>query len=410
MKFELMKVLRKTGSRIALGILAGVLLLACYLTADVYWVNEQGIREYGHGAVMNMRSAQKAWAGTLDEEKLKQALAEIQRIAASPEANSKDITQKEIAYSWGQGVAPIRNLLNFSFAPDFSSYDYYRAEGIRTDELEAFYSNRTRLLKTWLNDPKSSGYDRFSPGEKAYLIRQYEALETPFSYDYMAGWVRMSENATLLITLCAVILGYLTAGIFADEFRWHTDALLFTTARGRTFAVWEKLKAGLLLVTVVYWACISLYTAFTLFYFGLDGAFCPVQADFTGWKCLYPLTNLQRYGLIVVLGYVGNLFFMLLILWIAAKTKSAVVAVTAPFLAIFLPAILENLNARWVAKLLALLPDRLLRIGEAMCYFDLLEIGGKVIGAIPVIAGLYGVLTILLIPICCRQFSRTQVV
>ena len=45
-----------------------------------------------------------------------------------------------------------------------------------------------------------------------------------------------------------------------------------------------------------------------------------------------------------------------------------------------------------------------------MSYFDLLEIGGKVIGAIPAIAVLYAVLTILLIPICYQQFSRTQVV
>ena len=75
-----------------------------------------------------------------------------------------------------------------------------------------------------------------------------------------------------------------------------------------------------------------------------------------------------------------------------------------------MPSIVENLDSSLIGKILSLMPERLLRIGQVMSYFDLLEIGGKVIGAIPAIAVLYAVLTILLIPICYQQFSRTQVV
>lgn len=409
MKFELIKVLRKTSSKIAILILAAVLLLACYLTADVFWVNEQGTQEYGHAAVMKLRDAQKKWAGPLDEEKLQKVLAEIHRIASTPEAKSKDMVQNDIAFSWGQGTKEIRHLLNFSFSSDFSSYDYYRAESIRPEELGNFYSNRTRLLKQWLNDSKEAGFDRFSSAEKDYLIRQYESLKTPLFYDYMLGWTQMTENSTMIITLCAVILGYLVSGIFADEFFWHTDALLFTTAQGRNTAVRNKIKAGILLITVGYWVCISAYTVFALAFFGIDGANCCVQADFTGWKCIYHLTNIQRYSLIVLLGYIGNLFFALLIMWISAKTKSAVFAVTTPFIVIFMPSILENLDVPWVARLLAVLPDRLLRGDVSIAYFDLLNIGGKVMGAIPVIAVLYAVLTLLLISMNYQQFSKTQV-
>lgn len=409
-RFELTKILRKTSSKIALLILVGVLILSCYLTADVSWVNEQGTKEYGHAAAMKLRSAKKEWAGLLDAEKLNQVLTEIHRIHSTPEAQSKDVTMNDIAYSWGQGVGDIRNLMNFSFASDFSSYDYYRAESIRADQLNNFYNNRTRLLTNWLNDKTGAAYERFSTAEKDFLIRQYEAMETPLEYDYMLGWKQLTEKSPLLIALCAIVLGYMVSGIFADEFRWHTDALLFTTVRGRTSAVWNKIKTGLLLVTAVYWICILSFTVFTLVFYGVDGANCYVQADFTGWKCFYNLTNLQRYGLIVLLGYVGNLFFALLTMWISAKSKSAVFAVTVPFILIFMPSILENLNSLFITKLLSILPDRLLRIGETLSYFDLLEIGGKVVGAIPAIAVLYAVLTILLIPICYRQFSKTQVI
>lgn len=410
MRFELIKVLRKTSSKIALLVMCGVLVLSCYLTTDVYWVNEHGTSEYGHAAAMKLRSAQKAWAGPLDEEKLSQVLTELQRIAATPEARSNDVTQNDIAYGWGQGIGGIRNLLNFSFAYDFSSYDYYRAESIRADQLSNFYSNRIRLLKNWLNDKTGPAYERFSAAEKEFLIQQYEAMETPLAYDYMQGWMQLTDHSPMLIALCAIVLGYMVSGIFADEFRWHSDALLFTTYRGRASAVWDKIKAGLLLVSVVYWVGISLYTLFTLIYFGADGSDCFIQINITGWKSFYNITNLQRYGLMILLGYIGNLFFALLTMWISAKMKSAVFAVTVPFILIFVPSILENLDSLLITKLTSILPDRLLRIGEVLRYFDLLEIGGKVIGAIPAIAVLYAVLTILLIPICYRQFSRTQVI
>lgn len=410
MRFELQKVLRKTSSKIALLILAGVLILSCYLTTDVYWLNEQGVKEYGRAAAMKLRDAEKEWAGPMDEEKLRQALAEIQRIARSPEAKSKDVLQNDIAYSRGQGVGRIRNLLNFSFASDFSSYDYYRAENIRAEELGNFYSNRTRLLKNWLNDPNGDACNRFSDAEKAFLVRQYEAMETPLQMDYMIGWRQLNQHVALLVALCAVILGYMVSGIFSDEFRWHADTILFSTARGRNLAVWNKIKAGLLLVTVVYWIGVSIFTIFTLAYYGADGAGCYIQADISGWKSFYNLTNLQRYGIMIGLGYVGNLFFALLTMWISAKTKSAVFAVTIPFILIFMPSILENLDSPIVNKLTSVMPDRLLRIGEALRYFDLLDFGGKVMGAIPAIAVLYAVLTILLIPICYRQFAKTQVV
>ena len=409
MKFELTKVLRKTGSKIAFLILGAVLILACYMNADVCHVNEQGISEYGHAAAMKLKKAKKEWAGTLDEEKLRKALSLILQNAKSPEAMSKDLTQQEIAYSREQGVGDIRSLLNFSFAVDFSTYDYYRAESINEEEIGNFYTNRILLLKNWMDDPASDVYERFTPAEKEYLIRQYQTLEVPFYYDYMAGWTGLAENSVLLITFCAIILGYLVSGIFSDEFRWHTDSLFFTTMRGRNSAVKDKIKAGLFLVTVLYWACFILYAGFTLLYLGADGANCPVQADFTGWKCFYHMTNLQKCSIIAVLGYVGNIFFALLVMWISAKTRSAVFAVTAPFIAIFMPSVLENLNAPWVTKLTSVLPDRLLRSGVATAYFDLFEFGGKVTGAVPVIAVLYALLSLLLIIICCRQFSKTQI-
>ena len=63
---------------------------------DVSFVNENGETKKGFAAVRHLRDAQKEWAGMLDEEKLRQVIEENNRINATPEANSNNLTDSEI--------------------------------------------------------------------------------------------------------------------------------------------------------------------------------------------------------------------------------------------------------------------------------------------------------------------------
>ena len=100
-----------------------------------------------------------------------------------------------------------------------------------------------------------------------------------------------------------------------------------------------------------------------------------------------------------------NAFLCMLI---SAKTKSAVLAVMLPFILIFLPSFLGNITSSVLNKSLSLLPDRLLMVGTAMGYFDLFTIGGKVIGSIPILFTLYGLLAAALPPVIYREYRRRQ--
>ena len=81
-RYELKKVFGSVGSKIALLLYAGVVVLSCWLTAtgvlnlEVKWVNEQGESEYGLSAIQKRRDAQKEWEGWLNEEKLNQVAQE----------------------------------------------------------------------------------------------------------------------------------------------------------------------------------------------------------------------------------------------------------------------------------------------------------------------------------------------
>ncbi len=405
MRYEVKKVFAKTGSKIALVLLLIVMGITCFFAMDVSYVDGEGNSQSGPAAVSKLRAARKEWAGYLDEEKIREVIAENRRIQSTPEALSQNVDKENIAYGWQQGINDIRDLLNCSYATGFREHDYYRADSLTEDEAASFYENRTKLLREWL---ESEAKDQYSGEEKAYLIRQYEKMETPLCYDYMTGWQQLFELSSTIIMLTMLILGYLVAGIFSNEFVWKADAVFFSSVYGRNKAVSSKIRAGFWIVTAVYFASFLLYTGVVLLYLGADGWNLPVQANWTAWKCFYNITNWQKYLFIAIGGYVGCLFISFLTMLISAKTRSTVLAVMTPVVLIFIPSFISNIDSPLVNKIIGLLPDQLLQVQMAVGYFNLYEIGGRVVGEVPFILVLYTVLTVVIVPVVYHVYRRLQ--
>lgn len=405
MRYEVKKVFAKTGSKIALVLLLIVMGITCFFAMDVSYVDGEGNSQSGPAAVSKLRAARKEWAGYLDEEKIREVIAENRRIQSTPEALSQNVDKENIAYGWQQGINDIRDLLNCSYATGFREHDYYRADSLTEDEAASFYENRTKLLREWL---ESEAKDQYSGEEKAYLIRQYEKMETPLYYDYMTGWQQLFELSSTIIMLTMLILGYLVAGIFSNEFVWKADAVFFSSVYGRNKAVSSKIRAGFWIVTAVYFASFLLYTGVVLLYLGADGWNLPVQANWTAWKCFYNITNWQKYLFIAIGGYVGCLFISFLTMLISAKTRSTVLAVMTPVVLIFIPSFISNIDSPLVNKIIGLLPDQLLQVQMAVGYFNLYEIGGRVVGEVPFILVLYTVLTVVIVPVVYHVYRRLQ--
>lgn len=412
-RYELKKMFGTFGGKIALFLYAAILLLSCWLAATgalnlgTEWVNEQGEQETGISAIRKMRSAQNEWEGYLDQETLTRVIQENARINATPEGQSKNVQQSNIAFGWKQGFIPIRELINHSYASGFRSYDYYRTDGISVIKEETFYANRISLLKDWLYDKSDVAYDLYSEAEKQYIISQYEELETPFYFDYHDGWYQLLENAGFIPSLGILILGFLLAGIFSNEFKWKADSIYFSTLLGRNKAISAKVKAGLILVTILYWTAMMIYSLFTLCYFGFEGAGCVIQLRV--WKSLYNITMWQAWILALVCGYIGNLFLATLTMFISAKSKSSVIAVTTPFVIMFIPSFLQGM-ADWLDVVVNMMPVSLLEFYQHLGTFNLTTIFGKVYRTIDLCIPLYTILTVLLVPVIYHNYRRKQIV
>lgn len=402
-KFEIKKVFLRRGNQIAVALLAVLLCVVCFFAGNISYVNESGETETGFGAVKKLREEQKEWAGFLDEVKIRKVIEENNKISQTPEAKSEDFQENDKAFHKKQGFQEIRNLLNYAYAEGFRDYNYFRADSLKPEDASKFYENRIVLLKEWLS---GEGKALFSETEKEYLIKKYESLQTPFFYDYVEGWKQLFLYFPTILMILMLVLGYLISGIFAREFQWKADSILFSSMYGKNKAVSAKVKACFYIVTGIYWCTVLLYTGAVLLYLGADGAFCPVQANSSGWKSFYEMTNMEKYILCAVGGYLGCLFISFLTMLVSGKTKSSVAAVVLPFVLLFLPSFLSNINHPAAAGILGLLPDRLLQLAQGTANFTLYEIGGKVLDGIFLLFPVYSVFCALLLPVLKRMYRK----
>lgn len=402
-KFEIKKVFLRRGNQIAVALLAVLLCVVCFFAGNISYVNESGETETGFQAVKKLREEQKEWAGLLDEVKIRKVIEENNKISQTPEAKSEDFQENDKAFHKKQGFQEIRNLLNYAYAEGFRDYNYFRADSLKPEDASKFYENRIVLLKEWLS---GEGKALFSETEKEYLIKKYESLQTPFFYDYVEGWKQLFLYFPTILMILMLVLGYLISGIFAREFQWKADSILFSSMYGKNKAVSAKVKACFYIVTGIYWCTVLLYTGAVLFYLGADGAFCPIQANSSGWKSFYEMTNMEKYVLCAVGGYLGCLFISFLTMLVSGKTKSLAAAVVLPFVLVFMPSFLSNINHPAVAEILGLLPDRLLQLAQGTANFTLYEIGGKVLDGIFLLFLVYSVFCALLLPALKRMYRK----
>lgn len=401
-KYELQKLFSRPLGKGALAALVVVLLLTTFFACGVRWTDQDGQNHTGPAAARQLRQQQKAWTGVLDEAMLRQAIQANWEVRHSDDAQSEDVTRQNMAYHQIQAFAVIRDLLNQSYSADFQSYDYYTADTVTPDQATDFYTNRLQLLRDWMAEEDVT----FTPEEEAYLVEQYQTLETPFAVDYITGWQQFYDYSPTVIMLSALIASFLVAGIFAQESQWKADAIFFSTRHGRGRGTAAKVKAGVLLLTGLYWVPFLVFAGLTLGLLGADGAGCPVQV--LAWKSFYNITVGQGALLIALGGYLGTLVLGLLTMWMSAKTGSAMLSAVLPFAIIFVPALLLGNTNTLLSDILGLLPDKLLQLNRDFTYFDLYPIGDTVTGAVPILFGLYLILTLVLLPLLYQTYRRRQ--
>lgn len=405
MKYEIKKVFSGRGGKVALGLL--VLLVAVVSFAaisEVHYVDAQGNSFSGPRAARLLRAEKSRWTGYLTEDIFNEVIRLNAEINASPEGQSDDWRENDKAYARKQGFSDIRDVINSALC-SFREYDYYRIDRARASDGADIYALRIANLTDWLNSDEAK--DRYSDAQRAFFTRQYENLTTPLYYEDADGWDALLTYSETVIMLTMLILSVLVCGLFSREYQLKADAIFFSTKTGRDRAVRAKILAGIVIVTAVYWVVVLMYTGIVLGVLGAGGGSCQIQASLHGWKTFYNITWFEEYLLTVLGGYVGTLFVLTLAMLVSAWTRSAVLAVMIPVVVLFLPVILSSIQSQ--SGVLGLFPDQLLQISYVVRYFNVYEIGGRVVAAIPVLFVLYAALFAGMVPLLYGVFRNAEI-
>ncbi len=403
--YEIRKIFSKTSYKISLILLLIITLVVSWLAIGyVDYMDENAEHHTGFTAAAKMRELKNAWEGPLTEEVLRRVIRENTANNLTPEAQSSDIHQQDIAYARKQSYQDIRDMVNLAFSP-FREYNYYRVDSLGESDMARFYDGRTSALKTWLYSDEA--IDLYTEAERSFLLNRYREQETPYYYAYSDGWEATLEYASTVIMITMLFIAFYVCSIFAGETQTKADAIFFSTKLGRTAAVRAKVWAGFLVTTVTYWAAVLLYSVIVFTVLGIGGATCPIQIWIGGWKSIYNLNFLELYLLTFIGGWIGTLAITGISMAITAKSRSSVLAVSIPFIIIFLPSFLGNLDA--FSEFLGLMPEQLLSIGQMISTFNIYSVGEVVVGSIPILFVVYSVLYVLLLPLMYGVYKRTQI-
>lgn len=412
-RFELKKIFSRRINQIVLLVMAAIVVLFTVLALNsvnysVYDPSaEDGARHMsGHAAAVRLLADTEKYEGELTVEVLRRVIEDNARVQAMPEAQSQtqSIPEQNYVYTFTQGYRDIRNIVGMAYS-SFLDYDYFILDRLKPEDADRFYSLRTQSLIDWLNQPEVEL--SYSSAEREFLISRYEALETPLLYRPTLAWEAIFEQVPSVLMLMCFILGFLLAGVFADEAHLKTDAIFYSSYHGRKKAVWSKVKAGLIITNVVYWASMLVFSAVLFLALGTKGWDCPIQATFGGWKSLYNISVLQKYLLTIVCGWAGVSVFAVLSMLVSAKTNSATLSVAVPVLIIFLPQITSNFTSfKYVQKLLGLMPDALLQVNQTASHFTLYSIGGRIFAQLEITPWLHLAIAALLVPMVYHVYRK----
>lgn len=411
MGYELKKMVTKRANQIVLLLLV---LLVAYTSSkalkQVEWIDEAGNPITGCAAAVKLRQASEQWTGTLDQPMLESALVRLKEIYSAPQPDLRPGENNwQLRYNL-QGIKPIADLIGLAYADEYQDDTYAEMiDSLQPDDLSRFYENKLAGHKAFLYKEGNWGYSSYTEEEKQYIMEQYRSLETPIEVGYQEGWVQASKQIPSLMKYCIILLSFLLAGIFADEFSWKTDAVYYNTYHGRTKSTAIKLLLGFITITLVYWLCMGSFSFVVLSSLGTDGAEFILQSYPRNWSVRYNMTFMQYYGLILGAGYIGFLFMGFLVMWVSAKTKSSILAVLTPSIMLLLPMFLHEIYNLFLRRVIGLLPHWLMDIELALRYQYLYKVCGKVICLVPIALVVYSSLTVLLVFLCYWEYRHKQI-
>ena len=222
MKYELKKFFHKKINKIILIVMVFLAsIISCLAVGSMRYRDAEGKLYTGITAGRRLAADRNKWKGKLTVEKIKEV---VENRKTLEQIYPEDIPDAE----YGKTVQSYDDILSFIIyviTPD-SGYDQNVLYRLSDEELENFYSTYEENIQKMVQS-----YGKSSK-QQEFLKRKYEEIEMPLDYVAKDSWDTMAMYAQTYGIILAVVIGFLAAGIFADEFRTKAEAVFFLQNTG----------------------------------------------------------------------------------------------------------------------------------------------------------------------------------
>lgn len=392
LKLELKRIFSKKINIFAIGLalILAVIFSGFAITSNPY-VDGNGNENTGIMASRKLTDIRKDWKGILTEEKLEKVI-EQHKSAATWSLEEENANYGKIL----QPIDDIRDFMISVLTPD-SDYDQSVLDQMTEENIQDFYGIYQKNMKKMAEE-----YGKTSV-QKNYLEKKYNEIKLPVEYESYSSWDTMIMYVETYSIILAIIVGFICAGIFADDFQTKADAVFFSTKYGRTKAVKTKILAGIATTVMIYCMGIILLSVICFGIMGTSGMNTPYQM-YQAYS-IYIMSYGQYYLLTVVCGFIASMLAAVVSMLVAAKMHTISVAVCIPFfLYCLLPFIGRALSG--YTTLFNLIPTILTNVQASVKVPLIYQIGNCVFRQIPLVMVMYTVMAIALLPFIYKSFRR----
>lgn len=399
LKCELKKVFSKTVNKVMIIAVIFIAVILSFLAAgSILYTDTKGESASGISKITagrRLAEDKNQWKGVLTAEKIAGLAQDYHELKQKyPEQQyPQGIPDEE----YGGTVQSRWDILEFAARVYTTESDFYDVSRLAEEDLTHIYDTYTDNLRKM---EKEYGE---TPEQEEFLREQSGKIKVPFTYEAYDSWDTMAMYVQTYVVVLAIAIGFLAAGIFDEEFRNHAELVYFASKYGRTKATVNKIAAGMITATIVYWLGIGVLSLASFVIMGVSGFDTPYQI--LEPYSVYVITQGQRYLLIVICGYIASLLAASVTMLVTAKTHNEKVAVCIPFFMYFVMLFIAGALSD-VTKIVYFTPDVLVNILRALRTLHFFQFGNVIFLQVPFVMALYFVISLILLPFIYGGYSR----
>ena len=392
-RLEMKRIFSKKINRFALvtAMILAVIFAGFAVTSNRY-VKEDGTISTAPTSARKLSASKNQWSGTLTPEALVKAYTQNKE-------SQTNYTVEELDRQYGTLLQPIDDIKTFLTSVLTLESDYDERVLDQADEttIRNIYSIYQENMK---QEAETCGH---TPAQQKYLKNIYNKIKLPLQYEAYTSWDTMIMYAETYGIILAIIIGFICAGIFADDFQLKADAVFYATKYGRTKAIKTKILAALCTTTVIYWIGITLLSVLSFAIMGTSGidTMYQLQEPYS----IYIMTFGQYYLLTITCGYIASLLAASLSMLTAATTRTISVAVGIPFLLYCVLPFISRALSRYTT-ISNLLPSTLTNTGNYTDAINIYQIGPFIIRQLPLVMILYTLVALGVLPLIYKKLHK----